>query len=58
MGTKKMGRPTQDPKTNKLNLRLSDDDMQKLEFCKSQTGMAYAEIIRMGIDKVYQELKK
>lgn len=58
MSTKKMGRPTDSPKVNNTRIRLSDDDMQKLEFCKTQTGMTYADIIRKGIDKVYQELKK
>ncbi len=58
MGTKKMGRPTQDPKTNTLKIRFSDDDLVKLEFCAEKTGKSKAEIIRMGIDRVYQELKK
>lgn len=58
MGTKKMGRPTSNPKTNNMRIRLSDEDLQKLEFCKLQTKRTYADIIREGIDKVYQELKK
>lgn len=53
-----MGRPTDAPKTNNMRIRLSDEDLQKLEFCKSQTRRTYADIIREGIDKVYQELKK
>lgn len=53
-----MGRPTDSPKVNNTRIRLSDEDMQKLEFCKTQTGMTYADIIRKGIDNVYQELKK
>lgn len=58
MGTKKMGRPTTSPKTKNTRIRFSEEDMQKLEFCKSQTRRTYADIIREGIDKVYQELKK
>ncbi|MFQ7034526.1 MAG: hypothetical protein ACLRTQ_01935 [Candidatus Borkfalkia sp.] len=58
MGTKKMGRPTDSPKTNNTRIRLSDEDLAKLEFCKEKTGKTYADIIREGIDKVYQELKK
>lgn len=57
MGTKKMGRPTNSPKTNNTRIRLSDEDLHKLEFCKSKTGKTYADIIREGIDKVYQELQ-
>lgn len=58
LGTKKKGRPTQDPKTNNLKFRFSDEDLCKLTFCAEQTGKTKAEIIRIGIDKVYQELKK
>lgn len=53
-----MGRPTDAPKVNNTRIRLSDEDLQKLEFCKQKTGKTYADIIREGIDKVYQELKK
>lgn len=58
METKKMGRPTDAPKVNNMRIRLSDEDLQKLEFCKVKTRRTYADIIREGIDKVYQELKK
>ena len=53
-----MGRPTTDPKTHELKIRMSDKYMEKLEYCQSQTGMTRVDIIRMGIDKVYQELQK
>lgn len=48
--------PSKDPKTQKTFVRLSDNDMAKLEYCASQTGKTKAEIMRMGIDRVYQEL--
>lgn len=54
----KFGRPTDSPKTNNTRIRLSDEDLQKLQYCKEKTGKTYADIIREGIDKVYQELKK
>lgn len=52
------GRPTDDPKTLNTRIRLSEKDIDKLEFCCKQTGKNKAEIIRMGIDKVYTELNK
>ncbi len=58
MGTKKMGRPTNAPKTYNTRIRLSDEDVKKLEYCASITGLTKSEIMRRGIDKVYQELKK
>ena len=52
--TVRTGRPTDDPKSTQITLRLSESDLLKLEFCKEKTGMLRAEIIRMGIDRVYQ----
>ena len=50
------GRPTDDPKRLSTRIRLSESDIDKLKFCQSKTGKTKAEIIREGIDKVYQEL--
>lgn len=58
MGTKKTGRPTDDPKSTLIHIRMSDNDLEKLDYCAKQTGMSKSEIIRKGIDKVYQEIKK
>ncbi len=55
---KKIGRPTNDPKTHELKIRMSDKYMEKLKYCQNQTGMTRVDIIRQGIDKVYLELKK
>jgi len=55
---KKMGRPTTDPKTLSTRIRLSQNDIEKLEYCCKQTGKTKAEIIREGIQKVYGELKQ
>lgn len=53
----KMGRPTTDPKEKSLMVRLSEKDMEKLDFCSRKTGKPKAEIIRIGIDNIYNELK-
>lgn len=50
------GRPTNDPKSNWTGFRLSDNDIQKLDYCSKQTGMSRAEIVRKGIDLVYQQI--
>ncbi|MGN1012299.1 MAG: hypothetical protein ACI4ON_00490 [Clostridia bacterium] len=55
---KKMGRPTNDPKKLNTRIRLSEKDVEKLNFCCSKTGKLKSEIIREGIDKVYTELNK
>ena len=55
---KKMGRPTDSPKEYRKSYRLSNEDMQKIKACIERTGMTETDIIRMGIDKVYQETQK
>ncbi len=52
------GRPTDDPKTLNTRIRLSEEDVQRLEYCAQATGMNKSEIIRLGIKEVYERLKK
>lgn len=53
------GRPTNDPRgTNRTGVRLTQSDMEKLEFCVKETGKTKTEIIREGIDLVYQKVAK
>lgn len=52
------GRPTDDPKTLSTRIRLSEEDVQRLEYCAEKTGMTKSEIIRLGIREVYEKLKK
>ena len=52
------GRPTDDPKTLSTRIRLSDDDVQRLDYCVKATGMKKSEVIRQGIKEVYERLKK
>lgn len=48
--------PSKDPKTHETRIRMSDNDIEKLEYCCNQTRLTKAAVIRMGIDKVYKEL--
>lgn len=57
-GKKKMGRPTDNPKQLSTRIRLSDTDVQRLEFCSQKTGKTKSEIIRMGIEKVYEDMNR
>lgn len=52
------GRPTSNPKANYVGIRLSDDEVEKLRFCEEKTGLTKTDIIRKGIDFVYQEITK
>lgn len=53
---KKMGRPTDDKKTHEIKIRMSDKYMEKLAYCQEKTGLTRADIIRKGIDEIYERL--
>lgn len=53
-----MGRPTDSPKSYRESFRLSENDMKKIQFCMEVTGMSKTDVIRQGIDEVYQKIKK
>jgi predicted DNA-binding protein len=41
-----------------LQIRTSEEFIEKLDFCCNKTGRTKADVIRLGVEKVYQELKK
>ena len=53
----KMGRPTTDPKTHEMRIRMSDKDVQTLESCCEKSGMTKADVIRQGIRLFLESLK-
>lgn len=53
-----VGRPTDDPKILNTRIRLSENDIVKLNYCTERLGIKKAEVIRMGINRVYEDLKK
>lgn len=55
---KKMGRPTEAPKIHRESFRLSDEDMEKLKICMDKTGMSKTDVIRAGIEAVYQKVRE
>jgi len=54
----KMGRPTDDPKPHNTRIRMSDSDLEKLDYCAKVLGLTKADIIRQGIDHMYDLAKK
>lgn len=50
--------PSKDPKKHETRIRMSDTDIEKLEYCTKITGFTKADIIRKGMDEVYKQLKK
>lgn len=53
-----VGRPTNNPKPLRVQFRLSDEDMELLEYCAKALGKSKSEVIRQGIQEVYSRLKK
>ena len=53
---RKMGRPTDDPKSFRLEIQLTEDRRAMLDYCAEATGLSRAEIIRRGIDRMYTEI--
>lgn len=52
------GRPTDEPKILNTRIRLSQEDVERLNYCSEKTGKAKSEIIRDGIKVIYDGLKK
>ena len=52
------GRPTSDPKKHETRIRMSDSEIEMLEYCCKASGLSKAEVIRQGVKEVYEKLKK
>ena len=55
---KKMGRPTNNPITLLNRASLSVEDVEKLKYCCNTLELSESDVLRMGIDEVYQKIKK
>ena len=53
---KKLGRPTDNPRTEKIGVRLSERELAMLNECAERLGTARANVIVMGVEKVHREL--
>jgi len=57
----KRGRKAEDadnPINTVISAKLSKEDISKLNQCCEKLGVTKGKIIRMGIDKVYAEIKE
>lgn len=53
-----MGRPTDDPKTIVKQIRMSKDDVKKINECSDILHVTASEVIRMGIQELYEKIQK
>lgn len=60
MAQKKMGRPPagDKPMKDRIFVLVNDETKEKLEQCKKELEATTSDIVRRGIDKVYDELKR
>jgi len=58
MPSKKMGRPTNNPRPHKLNVRINDSSKQILEEYCLQEAVNKTEAVERGIKKLDDDLKK
>lgn len=52
------GRPTQEKRDRRFEIRLSDRTYKKLEECSKELHITKAEVIHKGIELVEKEIKK
>lgn len=58
MGTKKIGRPTDNPKDIVLKIRLDKGTSALLEDCSAKLSLSKAEIVRRGIKMMHDDLNQ
>lgn len=55
----RMGRPpSADPKHNDMKIRLTDSERERLDYAAKVLGMTKSDVIRQGIDLMYQKAKE
>jgi len=59
MAHKKMGRPpSENPLKDRIFVLVNDETKCKLEKCKESLNTTTSDVVRKGIDKVYDGLDK
>ena len=59
MASKKMGRPLSDnPKDKTLRIRVDTKTIQKIDECTEELKVTRSDVIRQGIDRIHDGLKK
>lgn len=58
LGDKKMGRPTDNPKDIVLKVYFDKETAKKLDECIEELEVSKSEVVRRGIHKVHDDLRK
>lgn len=54
----KIGRPTDNPAVNQFRVRLTDDDLKKLNEVSKTLKLNKSDVIRKGINDLHKGLSK
>ena len=55
----KIGRPpSENPKDKMIRVRMDSETIEKLDQCAESLETTRSEVIRMGIDRIADEIKK
>ncbi len=52
----KMGRPTENPRTEQYRIRLTKEEVELLAECSEKSGKSKADVLRAGLDLFYKTL--
>lgn len=56
---KKMGRPpAENPLKDRIFVLVSNETKEKLGKCRESLGMTTSDVVRKGIDRIYDDLNK
>lgn len=59
MSSKKMGRPPSDnPKSETIRIRVDQTTLSKLDACTDKLNTTRSDVVRKGIEKMYDDLQK
>lgn len=58
MGTKKMGRPTDNPKLHQITVKLDDECKEIIDNYSEQQNVSKMEAVRRGVKKLKDDLIK
>lgn len=54
-----IGRPSsENPKQNDIRIRLTDADVEQLDYCAMHLGLPKAEVLRQGLYQMYRDAEK
>ena len=55
---KKIGRPTDNPRQQRIAFRVSDDEKRMLNYCLKHSDMKKSDVLRFGLRLAYEKIKK